>query len=129
MKGIHLLGDLDGCECDEALLRSRDVVERLLLGECRAAGLTVVASEFHQFGSRDAPAGVTGVVLLEESHACVHTWPERRCVTLDVYVCDVTRDNSQAAQALFERVMNAFAPRRADTSTVHRGAAKAASSA
>lgn len=124
MKGIHLLGDLDECGCDEALLRSRDVVERLLLGECRAAGLTVVASEFHQFGSRDAPAGVTGVVLLEESHTCVHTWPERRCVTLDVYVCNVTRDNSQAAQSLFQRVMDAFAPWRADTSTVHRGAAK-----
>ena len=124
MKGLHLLGDLDECGCDEALLRSCNEVEQLLIAECRAAGLTVVASKFHQFGTDDAPAGVTGVVLLEESHICVHTWPERRCVTLDVYVCSVSRDNAPAAQALFDRVVGAFCPAHTDASTVHRGMAK-----
>jgi S-adenosylmethionine decarboxylase proenzyme len=124
MKGIQLLGDLNECRCDEALLRSRDNVEQLLVDECRAAGLTVVGSEFHQFGTPDAPAGVTGVVLLEESHACVHTWPERRCVTLDVYVCSITRDNSKAARTLFDRLLSVFAPQRAETSAVERGVGK-----
>jgi S-adenosylmethionine decarboxylase proenzyme len=121
MKGIHLVGDLDQCKCTDALLRSCGVLEHLLVSECCAVGLTVVASTFHQFGTDAAPGGVTGVVLLEESHVCVHTWPELRCVTLDVYVCSVSKDNSPAARDLFRRLVELFAPERAEASVLRRG--------
>jgi len=52
----------------------------------QAAGLTPVDGVFHRF---PLPGGVTGVVLLAESHVAVHTWPERGAVTLDVYVCNL----------------------------------------
>ena len=121
MQGIHLVGDLEGCGCDDALMLSCDAVEKLLVAECTRAGLTAVASKFHQFGLPGAPAGVTGVVLLEESHACVHTWPELGCVTLDVYVCSFSRDNASAAHELFRRLLEAFAPKHVQTSELQRG--------
>lgn len=121
MQGIHLVGDLEGCRCDDALMLSCDVLEKLLVAECTSAGLTPVASKFHQFGTPGAPAGVTGVVLLEESHACVHTWPELGCVTLDVYVCSFSRDNASAARELFRRLIETFAPEHARTSESQRG--------
>lgn len=121
MQGIHLVGDLEDCGCDDALMLSCDAVEKLLVAECTRAGLTAVASKFHQFGAPGAPAGVTGVVLLEESHACVHTWPELGCVTLDVYVCSFSRDNASAARELFRRLVEAFAPERARSSELQRG--------
>src|SRR6478752_5931827 len=110
MHGIHLIGDLQDCKCNEMLLLSCAAVEKLLVGECRAAGLTTVGTRFHPFGTEDEPAGVTGVVLLEESHACIHTWPELGSVTLDVYVCSFSKDNRAAARALFGRLVAAFAP-------------------
>jgi S-adenosylmethionine decarboxylase len=121
MQGIHLVGDLKGCRCGDTLLMSCAAIENLLVSECTAAGLTPVASNFHQFGTSEAPAGVTGVVLLEESHACVHTWPELNCVTLDVYVCSFSRDNACAARTLFRRLIEAFAPEHARTQELERG--------
>jgi len=73
--------------------------------------------------ARPAPAGVTGVVLLEESHACIHTWPELGCVTLDVYVCSFSKDNKSAARALFGRLVAAFAPEHAHMQELERGVA------
>ena len=123
MQGIHLVGDLEGCSCEAALMLSCDAVEQLLVAQCSRAGLTPVATRFHQFGAPGAPAGVTGVILLEESHACVHTWPELGCVTLDVYVCSFSRDNTSAARELFRRLIEAFAPEHARTAELQRGLA------
>ncbi len=122
MHGVHLVGDLEQCECEDHLMLSCAELEKLLVAQCIRAGLTPVATRFHQFEASGAKAGVTGVVLLEESHACVHTWPELGCVTLDVYVCNFGKDNGAAARALFGRLVEAFAPQRAHTSELLRGA-------
>jgi S-adenosylmethionine/arginine decarboxylase-like enzyme len=55
------------------------------------------------------PAGVTGTVVLAESHLAIHTWPEIGAVTLDVYVCNFSGDNSNRAHALFDEVIARFA--------------------
>ena len=88
---------------------------------CRAlverAGLTPVGECFHAFES----AGVTGMVLLAESHLAVHTWPELGAVTLDVYVCNVSRDNSAQAEALLDGLAAAFAPKERKLKRLERG--------
>jgi S-adenosylmethionine/arginine decarboxylase-like enzyme len=68
---------------------------------------------------------VTGVVLLAESHLAVHTWPERGGVTLDVYVCNLGRDNSAHAEALLEALLARFAPTRVERHALQRGTADA----
>ena len=85
-------------------------------------GLTVVGRLFHAF--RDAqgqPAGVTGTVVLAESHLAIHTWPEIGAVTLDVYVCNFSGDNSNRAHALFDEVIGRFAPDFVEKKEVARG--------
>ncbi|MCD6662663.1 MAG: adenosylmethionine decarboxylase [Comamonas sp.] len=72
-----------------------------------AAGLTAVGSLFHAFGEN---GGVTGVIVLAESHLSIHTWPESGYVTLDVYVCNYTENNRPKAQKLFNTLQAAFNP-------------------
>ena len=108
MNGQHLTADLAEC-ADVAAMSEPQALRRLCIDAVRAAGLTPVGELFHRF---PAPGGVTGVVLLAESHLAVHTWPERGAVTLDAYVCNVSADNSGAALQLIEQLIAAFAPRR-----------------
>jgi S-adenosylmethionine/arginine decarboxylase-like enzyme len=72
----------------------------------------------------DAPGGggVTGVVLLAESHLAVHTWPELDAVTLDVYVCNYGQDNSAKAEQLLHALTDAFKPRLQGINRLQRGA-------
>jgi S-adenosylmethionine decarboxylase len=66
-----------------------------------------VGSLFHSYGEG---GGVTGVVVLAESHLSIHTWPESGYVTLDVYVCNYSTDNRPKAQKLFDDIQAAFNP-------------------
>ena len=77
-------------------------------------GLTVVGDLFHQFpageGATDESGGVTGCVVLAESHLAIHTWPELGSVTLDVYVCNYTQDNTDKARAVVDDLQQLFKP-------------------
>lgn len=105
--GLHLIGDLYGCSCDSALLLDAVHLENFCKGRVQASGLTSVGSLFHSFGEG---GGVTGVVVLAESHLSIHTWPEAGYVTLDVYVCNYSTDNRPKAQQLFGDILLAFNP-------------------
>ena len=92
----------------------------------QAAGLRPVGELFHRFAAaadeRAAPVGITGVVLLAESHLAVHTWPELDAVTLDVYVCNAGVDNSARARALLAALIEVFAPAGVERHELRRGA-------
>src|SRR5512147_385766 len=113
MQGLHLTADLRGCDVSRPPMTELDALRRLCLDAVRAAGLQPVGELFHRFpqapGAHDE-SGITGVVLLAESHLAVHTWPELGAVTLDVYVCNFGADNTARAHALAERIVAAFAP-------------------
>lgn len=122
MHGLHLIGDLHDCRCPAAWLLDAPGLEADCVAACQRHGLTVVGRLFHPF--RDAggrPAGVTGAVVLAESHLAIHTWPELGAVTLDVYVCNFSGDNSARADALFHELIARFAPSRTERVTVQRG--------
>lgn len=117
MDGIHLLGEWYGCPADEALLTQADALRELCRRAVDEAGLTIVGDRFFQF----EPQGVTGTVLLAESHLAIHTWPEAGFVTVDVYVCNYTTDNTGKAERVFEVLEAAFKPRRKRFQAIHRG--------
>lgn len=122
MHGIHLIADLHDCRCSPGWLLDGPGLEAFCVAACTRHGLTVVGRLFHPF--RDAngqAAGVTGTVVLAESHLALHTWPEISAVTLDVYVCNFSGDNSGRAHALFHDVIAAFAPARTERVEVKRG--------
>jgi S-adenosylmethionine decarboxylase len=123
MKGLHLLADLWGCERLQPAMVDAAALAALCTASVSSVGLTPVAERFHAFDPVKAgePAGVTGVVLLAESHLAIHTWPEQGAVTLDVYVCNLDQDNSAKARALLESLIAAFAPLRQQVQAVQRG--------
>ncbi|MCL2779243.1 MAG: S-adenosylmethionine decarboxylase [Polyangiaceae bacterium] len=121
MEGLHILAEFGQCHADEALMRSADALERLCLSACLEAGLTVVGKLFHLFGTPQAPLGATGAVILAESHLAVHTWPERKAVTLDLYVCNFSRDNRAAAESVYDRLLCAFQPDNPHRRDIWRG--------
>ncbi len=111
-EGTHLLADLSGIA--PALLTDCAAIEALLRAAALAAGATILHSHFHAFGPGQ---GVTGVVLLAESHISIHTWPEQRFAAADVFMCGT----SQPALALAV-LQAALAPARCDVRMVRRQA-------
>ncbi|MFM0738861.1 adenosylmethionine decarboxylase [Paraburkholderia xenovorans] len=91
--GSHVLADLGGIS--PALLRNTVALEAILVNAAKAAGARVLSAQFHHFGGEH---GVTGVVLLAESHITIHTWPEHRFAALDIFMCGKARPEEAAAQ-------------------------------
>ena len=125
MQGLHLTADLHGCPVERPAMTELGALRALCLRAVEAAGLRAVGELFHRFEALPAPteqpAGITGVVLLAESHLTVHTWPEIGAVTLDVYVRNIDADNSQRAHAALDALVDAFAPGRIERHALHRG--------
>src|SRR5258705_12125631 len=82
-----------------------------------ASGLTVVGVSFHQ----SEGSGFTGCLVLAESHLAVRTWTESAGLTLDVYVCNYSADNSAKARTLFESIVAQFDPQEIARQEVSRG--------
>jgi S-adenosylmethionine decarboxylase len=80
--GMHLLIDLWGA----SNLDSPELIDKTLCDGALAAGATILHSHFHHFTPN---GGVSGVVVLAESHISIHTWPERNFAALDVFMCGV----------------------------------------
>lgn len=79
--GRHLLVEYRGC--DPARLDDLPYIDALMRRAVEAAGVTVIDAFFHHF----APQGVTGVVVIAESHLSVHTWPELGYAAIDFFTC------------------------------------------
>jgi S-adenosylmethionine decarboxylase len=77
--GIHLLVDLWGA----TNLNSPEEIEQVLRKCAIESGATILHSHMHHF----TPQGVSGVVVLAESHISIHTWPERQYASLDLFMC------------------------------------------
>lgn len=123
MNGLHLTADLADCPPGLPLMTEPAALRALCLAAVAEAGLQPVGELFHRFepAAAGGPAGITGVVLLAESHLAVHTWPERGGVTLDVYVCNFGTDNSARAEQLLARLQAAFVPGAVQINRLLRG--------
>jgi S-adenosylmethionine decarboxylase len=80
--GMHLIIDLWGA----SNLDQPDLIDQTLCDGARAAGATILHHHFHHF---EPNGGVSGVVVLAESHISIHSWPERNFAALDVFMCGV----------------------------------------
>jgi S-adenosylmethionine decarboxylase len=111
--GIHLLADLHGV--DAALLLSCEAIDTLLRQAALAAGATILHGHFHSFGPQQ---GVTGVLLLAESHISIHTWPEFGFAAADIFMCGDARP-----QLALDIIDSALRPSSSSIQTISRGAA------
>ncbi len=79
--GVHIIVDFK--ECDESKLKFVDDIKDVFIDAARLSKATILDSKFHQFD----PFGVSGIVLLAESHFSIHTYPEDKFVAFDVFTC------------------------------------------
>jgi S-adenosylmethionine decarboxylase len=94
--GNHLIVEM--YDCDIKVINNHDKVEEILVEAAKAAGAHVVAQVFHKFN----PHGVSGVVVISESHLSIHTWPEFGYCAIDVFTCGDTIDNKKAVNYMKE---------------------------
>lgn len=109
--GSHGLLDLYGCNA--ARLGDAAYLEAQLRDAAARAGATILAAHFHHFGEA---AGVTGVLLLAESHISIHTWPEHGFAALDIFLCGELK-----LEAARDSLCRAFPESRAQWQVVRRG--------
>jgi spermidine synthase len=84
--GRHILVEFTNCNAD--VLNDVTVIEKSMVEAAQKAGATVINSSFHHF----SPWGVSGVVVIQESHLAIHTWPEYRYAAVDLFTCGETVD-------------------------------------
>jgi len=96
--GKHLIIEL--FQCDSTLLNDVKTLERHLLAAVQLSGATVIQPFFHQF----SPHGITGVVVVAESHFALHTWPEYGYCAVDIFTCGDTVNGHVALDYLKENL-------------------------
>ena len=79
--GRHILAEIYGC--DARILNDEDFIKKVMVNSALKAGAEVREAIFHKF----SPQGVSGVVIISESHLTVHTWPELGYAAVDVFAC------------------------------------------
>lgn len=109
--GTHTILEFEGCPY-ERLSNSREV-EQAFREAARRSNATIVDSLFHYFN----PHGVSGVVVISESHFTVHTWPEHGYAAIDFFTCSEDVDINVAIEHLQKRLK----PERITRQTLQRG--------
>src|SRR6195256_2163243 len=109
--GRHLLLELFDCDLDA--INNVEAVKGTLIEAAKRAQATIVDVVFHEFN----PFGVSGVVVIAESHLSIHTWPEYRYAAVDIFSCGEVLQPSVAANYLVEQ----FAAERTSIVEMQRG--------
>ena len=113
-KSLHILADLYHCRGDEKYLTQVSKVKSNILQMVKLSGFKVVASRFHKFapGSNATEGGITGVIVVSESHLTIHTWPEKQFVNFDVFFCSYSRDNSHKTRNILHEFSSLYKPQK-----------------
>lgn len=109
--GQHVILDLYGVHPTH--LTDPEFIEKIMLKVAKQLNATVLQSHLHHFGQ---DLGVTGVLLLAESHMSIHTWPEAGFAAIDIFMCG-DKDMNQAIQSFIQM----FAPTQHDVKIIQRG--------
>ena len=109
--GRHLLLELYDCSFE--VLSSLESVKTAMVEAAKRAEATIIDVVFHEFN----PFGISGVVVIAESHLSIHTWPEHRYAAVDIFSCGDTLKPAEAANYLVEQ----FRASRASCVEVKRG--------
>jgi S-adenosylmethionine decarboxylase proenzyme len=96
--GRHILVEL--YDCNKEALNNLSFLRDAMINAAVDCGAVVLGDSFHHF----SPQGVSGVVVIAESHLSIHTWPEYGYAAVDVFTCGTTVEPEKAAKALIEKL-------------------------
>ncbi len=109
--GRHIIAELYNCDLEK--INDVSFVEKGMLEAAEIAGATVINSTFHHF----SPFGVSGVIVIQESHFSIHCWPEFGFASVDIYTCGDTVDPWKA----YEYLKSKFCASHGSTMELNRG--------
>ncbi|MCX8026785.1 MAG: adenosylmethionine decarboxylase [Thermodesulfovibrionales bacterium] len=95
--GTHLLVELR--DCNPEILKSLKSVKETLVSAAKEAKATIVDVSFHEFN----PFGISGMVVIAESHLSIHTWPEYAYAAVDIFTCGDIIKPEEAARYLIDK--------------------------
>jgi S-adenosylmethionine decarboxylase len=95
--GTHLLLELKSC--NSKVLNDLKKVQEILVSAAREAKATIIETSFHKF----SPFGISGVVVIAESHISIHSWPEYGYAAIDIFTCGDVLKPEVAANYLIEK--------------------------
>ena len=95
--GTHLLVELR--DCNPEILKDLNKVKGALVSAAKEAKATIIDVSFHEFN----PFGISGMVVIAESHLSIHTWPEYSYAAVDIFTCGDVIKPEVAAQYLIKR--------------------------
>jgi len=98
--GTHLLVELR--ECNAKILSNLKEVQDALINAAKISEATIVEVAFHEFN----PFGISGIVVIAESHLSIHTWPEYEYAAVDIFTCGNTLKPEKAVKYLIERLQS-----------------------
>lgn len=96
--GLHILMEFN--DCSIKALDDLKTLEVTMVDAAKASDATVIKSVFHQF----SPQGVTGVVVVAESHLAIHTWPEYGYAAVDFFTCNLSMDYMKTYDYLVDKL-------------------------
>ena len=96
--GKQLLLELKGC--DKEVINDLSFLRGVMLAAANEAGATVLGESFHQFN----PHGISGAVIIAESHLFIHTWPEYGYAAVDIFTCGDSVQPGRAAEILIRKL-------------------------
>jgi len=94
--GRHLIAEL--AECNPTVLNNLPRLKSALIESARKSGATIVDSVFHQYN----PQGISGIIVIAESHISLHAWPEYNYAAVDCFTCGTSVDPQKALDFLQE---------------------------
>lgn len=98
--GTHLLLELK--DCNSKVLNDQKRIQEILVSAAKEAKATIVETSFHRF----SPFGVSGVVVIAESHLTIHTWPEYGYAAVDIFTCGDLLQPDIAAAYLIDKLQS-----------------------
>ena len=108
--GLHIIAEMTQCDCTH--LSQVDVIRRMMLDAAKISHSAVIAQKFVRIGE-----GVSGVVIIGESHLSIHTWPEHGYASVDLYSCNQGSNLELALNAITE----VLKPRKNNVLIIERG--------
>jgi S-adenosylmethionine decarboxylase len=109
--GHHFLIEL--YDCDEIILEDQDLIKKIMHEAIKICGATEVGDIFYEF----SPHGISGVILISESHFSIHSWPENRYAAIDLFTCQVDLE----IQKTYQYFCSAFDSKSSSITEIKRG--------
>lgn len=113
---LHIISDFKWVDFSKINL-DKDILQNLISDLLKKYNLSELWNYYHTFSNKNE---ITCVVALAESHISIHTWPEKKYISLDIFVCNLWKNNSLKAKKIYQKLIDFFKPKNIEENFIDR---------